>query len=229
MSAIQVKNLMAGYGSTQVINGVNFSVDPGQAISIFGHNGVGKSTLLKALMGLLKNHDGEVFINGQLVSKMPTHLITKQGVSYAAQEHAIFPEHTVEDNLKIAARFAGYADFEPLFEIFPRIKARMAQRVDTLSGGEHKMLLAVRTLGTARTVAILDEIVEGVQPSYLKLFQEGIIQAKSRGVSIVMVEQHVGFSLPIAENFLVMERGTIVESGKVDEGTPGVLEKYLTI
>lgn len=229
MSVLKVSGLSTGYGSTQVLSGVSFALDQGSVLSVFGRNGVGKTTLLRGILGLLPVSEGDVEIMGRSVRGRPTHQIIREGVAFAAQEQSIFPDHTVRANLEIADRVAGRGNIESLLDQFPRIRERLDQKAGTLSGGEQKMLLAVRTLGTARTLAILDEIVEGVQPNLLAMFQEAIVSARARGLSILLVEQHLGFALPLSDQFLVISGGRVVDEGPVTTRTADDVRQHLIL
>jgi len=229
MKVLTVKDLEAWYGSTQVLNQISFEIHSGQVLSVFGHNGVGKTTLLRTILGLTKSRRGIIQVDGVNILKFPTHEIVRLGISYAPQESAVFAEETVRSNLELSSRFMDFDCFDEMMEIFPRIHERLDQKVGTLSGGEQKMLLAVRTLGTAKKLAVLDEIVEGVQPSYLSLFQRSIKAATRRGVCVLMVEQHINFALPISDDFMVLQRGRVIANGLVGDMTSTILEKHLTI
>lgn len=229
MSLLEVRNLSTGYGTTRVLSDVSLSLTEGRVMAIFGRNGVGKTTLLRAILGLLPDTEGSVQLDGVEIRSMPTHQIVRRGVAYAAQEQGLFPDHTVLENLQIAMRGSRSNHLEALLDDFPRIRERGSQVAGTLSGGEQKMLLAVRTLATARRVAILDEIVEGVQPSLLAMFQQAIRHARERGLSILLVEQHLAFALPVSDDYLVISGGTVVESGRVTDQTASDIEQHLVL
>lgn len=229
MSLLEVRDLSTGYGSTRVLENVNLSLEPGSVMTIFGRNGVGKTTLLRSILGLLPDTRGSVRLDGTEITQMPTHQIVRRGIAYAAQEQGLFPDHTVLENLQIAMRGSRSNHLEDLLNDFPRIREREGQVAGTLSGGEQKMLLAVRTLATAQRLAILDEIVEGVQPSLLSMFQQAIRHASERGLSVLLVEQHLAFAMPISTDYLVISGGTVVESGRVTERTATDIERHLVL
>ncbi|MSO26496.1 MAG: ATP-binding cassette domain-containing protein [Candidatus Nanopelagicales bacterium] len=229
MTGLEVEHLGTGYGTTQVVTDVSLSVEPGQIVAIFGRNGVGKTTLLRGIMGYLPLSCGRVLLDGEPISGKRTHVIVRAGVGYAAQERSIFSDLTVETNLKLARQGGDNREEEAMLNCFPRIRERMTQKAGTLSGGEQKMLIAVRTLANASRVAILDEIVEGVQPGLLGMFQEAVRRASSRGLSILLVEQHLNYALPLAHDFIVMSSGRVVEAGPVTGSSREQIERHLVL
>ena len=229
MTGLEVEHLGAGYGTTQVVADVSLSVEPGQIVSVFGRNGVGKTTLLRAIMGYLPLSSGRVLLDGEPISGKRTHVIVKSGVGYAAQERSIFSDLTVETNLKLARRSSDNREEEAMLDCFPRIRERMTQKAGTLSGGEQKMLIAVRTLANASRLAILDEIVEGVQPGLLGMFQDAVRRASGRGLSILLVEQHLNYALPLSHEFIVMSSGRVVDAGPVTGSSREQIERYLVL
>lgn len=229
MTLLQLRGVSAAYGSTRVLSDVDLTIPAGSVTTVFGRNGVGKTTLLRAIVGLLKDKTGSITLDDREIGRLDTHQIIRMGVSYAAQDQALFPDHTVRDNLEIACRTRRSNHLELLLEDFPRIRERQSQVAGTLSGGEQKMLLAVRTLATAERLAILDEITEGVQPNLLPMFQRAIEHARARGLSVLLVEQHLAFAMPISDDYLVISGGGVAEAGPVTKTTPHDIERHLVL
>jgi len=229
VSAIAVHELVAGYGSTQILHGVSLEVGPGETVAVFGRNGVGKSTLLRAVLGFLPTR-GSVSLFGRKVTGWPTHRRIGLGVAYAPQERTIFAELTVRENLSVAAsdRLAA-SRLAELFDLFPRLRERLGQRAGTLSGGEQKMLVLTRALATGAPLLLLDEIVEGVQPNLVAEFSAFLERERERGTSLLIVEQNLDFALPLADRYLVMAGGRFLEEGRVSPASRTVIEGHLTL
>lgn len=229
MTSLLTKDLCAGYGSTQILRQVSLEVGDGELVVVLGRNGVGKTTLLRTALGYLRPIAGSVTLGGADITGWPTHRIIRQGVGYAGQGNSVFVDLTVGDNLEIAMKRGDGQRLEELLLLFPRIRERSHQRAGTLSGGEQKILLLTRALASARRLVVLDEISEGVQPSLLPDFQQAIRATQQRGVSVLLVEQNLGFALTIADRFYVMSGGLVVEEGVVDEATPERVNAHLVL
>lgn len=229
MTSLATEDLCAGYGSTQILRDVSLEVGDAEVVVLLGRNGVGKTTLLRTALGYLSPTGGSVRLGGADVTGWSTHRIIRQGVAYAGQDNSVFVDLTVSDNLEIAMKRGDKQQLEELLELFPRIRDRSHQRAGTLSGGEQKILLLTRTLATGHGLAVLDEISEGVQPSLLPAFQQAIRAARQRGMSVLLVEQNLGFALDLADRFYVMSGGMVVEEGLVDEATPERVNEHLVL
>lgn len=208
----------SGYGQTNVISGVSFSLAPGETLAILGKNGMGKSTLLKMLMGYLKNRGGRVTLEGRDITNRAPHLNARDAISFTPQEFTIFQELSVEENLRLgvpsdrdfAERFAAVKSY------FPVIGERLRQRAGTLSGGEQKMLLLTRALVSRPKLMLVDEISEGLQPSVVLRVADVLRAAnKELGISVLLVEQNLRFALSVADRYAILKLGEIVETGKV--------------
>lgn len=229
MSAVSIRDLVAGYGSTRILHGLTLEIASGEAVALFGRNGVGKSTLLRSVLGFLPAR-GEVTLLGSRVTGWSTHRRIRLGVAYAPQERTLFAELTVRENLSFAMRGPRSASrLAELLEIFPRLGERVQQRAGTLSGGERKMLLLVRALMVRAPLVILDEIVEGVQPNLVHEFRTILARERERGTTLVLVEQNLEFALPLADRYVVMAGGRFVDDGDVDDESRGVLQRHLTL
>lgn len=215
--SLAIENLSSGYGKTIVLWDVNFKIEPGSITCLLGLNGVGKTTLLKTVMGLLPIQAGNINFKGESLKNLKPHSIASKGIAYAPQDTALFPDLTVEENLKVAYR--RQEGFEPALQQaltpFPVLKERRSQRAGTLSGGEQKMLFIARALLVSPKLILLDEISEGVQPSILEQIQTTLTEVNRRNqTTIVLVEQNIRFALGIADYFLVMKQGRIVVQGE---------------
>ncbi len=231
--ALAVEALEGGYGESAVLHGVSLEVGSGEIFAILGKNGMGKTTLLKTIMGLLPPRGGRVEVLGQTVTGWAPYRITRLGVSYVPQEKAIFQDLSVEENLRLALREP--ADFaERLGAVarwFPVLEARRRQRAGTLSGGEQKMLLIGRALLTRPRLVLVDEITEGLQPAMVTRLGEVLAEERrGRGTAIVLVEQNVAFALALADRYAVLKLGTVVETGRTaDAGARASIERHLVI
>ncbi len=216
---LALQALRCGYGQATVIRDVSLSIARGEAVALLGKNGMGKSTLLKGIMGFLPRQGGSVALAGEVLAAGQPHILAALGVAYAPQEKAVFQDLSVEQNLRIAVpdghrfrdgleRIAGY---------FPFIPQRLRQRAGTLSGGEQKMLILGRALMTLPRLLLLDEITEGLQPTVIERIS-GVLQAERKASSIAMliIEQNVEFALRTADRFAVLELGEIGAQGRAD-------------
>jgi branched-chain amino acid transport system ATP-binding protein len=226
MTAVAIAGLGGGYGESPVLHDVTLDVAEGEIFAILGKNGMGKTTLLKTVMGLLPARGGRVAVLGQDVSGWPAYRITRLGVSYVPQEKSMFQDLSVEENLRLALRdVSTYGErLERVAQWFPILKARHRQRAGTLSGGEQKMLLIGRALLTRPRLILVDEISEGLQPAMITRLQEVLAQERrEHGITVVLVEQNVGFALALADRYAVLKTGTVVESGRA--GSAGARER----
>lgn len=214
-----VQALRCGYGQATVVRDVSLSIEPGEAVALLGKNGMGKSTLLKGIMGFLPRQGGSVTLDGESLSAGRPHTLAALGVAYAPQEKAVFQDLSVEQNLRIAVpdkhRFRD--GLERIAAHFPFIAQRLRQKAGTLSGGEQKMLILGRALMAQPRLLLLDEITEGLQPTVIERIS-GVLQAEKKASSIAMliIEQNVEFALRTANRFAVLERGEIGAQGRTD-------------
>jgi ABC-type branched-subunit amino acid transport system ATPase component len=230
---LAVGGLEGGYGSSPVLHGVTFHIGPGEIFGVLGKNGMGKTTLLRTIMGLLPVRCGQIEVLGKNVTGWPPYRITRLGVSYVPQEKSIFQDLSVDENLRLALRVPSSFE-ERLAAVagwFPFLATRRQQRAGTLSGGEQKMLLIARALLTRPHLVLIDEISEGLQPAVISLFQEILAEERrSHGTSIVLVEQNVQLALALADRYAVLKLGRIVETGSAnDTGAQKTIERHLVI
>lgn len=218
--ALHVEQLTSGYGEAMVLRDVSFSLPSGEVLAILGKNGMGKSTLLKTVMGFLPVKSGEIRIFGERTTGLAPHRMTRRKVSYSPQDQAIFQDLTVDENLRLSLRRdRGYeSELERVAGFFPFLAGRRRQRAGTLSGGEQKMLLVARALLSRPQLMLVDEITEGLQPSVIQRLADVLrTEMRSFGVAILLIEQNVGFALSVADRYAVLTRGEIVDGGLVGQ------------
>ncbi|MCX6017758.1 MAG: urea ABC transporter ATP-binding subunit UrtE [Chloroflexi bacterium] len=230
---LEVKNLQVNYGESVIINGVSMSVPSGQVVCLMGRNGVGKTTLLKALMGVLKPRAGSITFDGQDMTKMPIHQRARGGIGYVPQGRGIFPYLTVYENLCMGFESApgaviDHARVEELYVTFPVLKQMSRRVAGTLSGGQQQQLAIARALVRRPRLLLLDEPTEGIQPSIMHEIEDVIVSLQQRGdMAILLVEQFVDFALGVAEYYYVMQTGQIVSEGSVKEFQQDTAKEYL--
>jgi len=214
--ALQVSGLTSGYKSSVVLRDLSLSVGAGEALALLGKNGMGKSTLLKSIMGFLPKRQGTVRLHSHDISRMAPHRICRAGLGYAAQEQALFADLSVRDNLSLGLESDHLFGerFQPLEALFPVFRSRLAQYAGSLSGGEQKMLLVARTLMSRAGVMLFDEITEGLQPSVIEAIGEALKwERQQRGTAMLIVEQNVSFALDVADRYLVLKQGEVIDEG----------------
>jgi len=229
MPGLEIKNLTAGYGKTMVLRNLSINVEKGEIICVLGRNGVGKSTLLKSIMGVVPVSEGQITYQAEDLTNKPSHMIAQKGLAYAAQEAAIFPELTVEQNLIVGSKSIDKSILDDVYEIFPILSQRLRQKAGTLSGGEKKMLLMARSMIRNSNLLILDEITEGVQPSIIDRIQQALTLLKTKGTSVLLVEQNVDFALKVADKYALMNNGEIIEFDSVENAVKEKIESNLAI
>ena len=211
---LEVTGLVAGYGQVTVLRGVNFRAEAGQITCLMGRNGVGKSTFLKCLMGLVPISQGSIRLNGTALERLAAHEVPRRGLAYVPQGRRLFGPLTVAENLAIGGLVQGNdaATLARVLTLFPRLKERMSQTAQTLSGGEQQMLAIARALCLAPKVLLLDEPTEGLQPSMIALIQAAVLTLKAEGVAVVLVEQRVDAVLKLADRVSFMQGGEVKET-----------------
>jgi ABC-type branched-subunit amino acid transport system ATPase component len=230
--ALEVENLCVRYGDAIALSGVSFSVEPGKALVVLGANGAGKSSLARALSGLVAPSAGTVRFGGNDITGWPAHRIRRAGMVHLPEGRGVFRELSVLDNLRMAAshvegRQARAHALQTAFEIFPALDARRRQKAALLSGGEQQMLSLARALATTPTMLIADEMSLGLAPKMVDLVFEGLERARQAGITVVMIEQYVHRALAFADDCLVLQRGETVWHGPAKEAGTEVLRHYL--
>jgi branched-chain amino acid transport system ATP-binding protein len=228
MTVLALEGFGCGYGQAEVIHQVDLRIEAGEALALLGKNGMGKSTLLKGIMGFLPPMGGSVSFVGEPLPAGVPHLLAARGIAYAQQEKAVFQDLTVAENLSVAVpdKARLKRGLERIGTYFPFIPQRLRQKAGTLSGGEQKMLILGRALMAEPRLMLIDEITEGLQPSVIERIA-GVLQAERRASNIAMllVEQNVAFALKTADRFAILERGELGEQGRTD--VPGALAMIL--
>lgn len=232
---LQVDGIDVFYGASQILFGVSFEVMKGQSLALLGRNGAGKSTTMKAIIGLAPPKRGSVAVGGQGVQKLSADRIARKGIGFVPEDRQIFPEHSVEDNLKIGSKagLGGRIDWnlEKIYAVFP-ILASMRERLGgRLSGGEQQMLTIARTLMGNPEVLLLDEPSEGLAPIIVEKIGELIQHLRGMGTTLVVAEQNMHFCLDIASHVAVIDKGHIVYRGSIDElrANDDVKKRYLAV
>lgn len=217
---LSVEGLTSGYGTAAVLRNISLSVSKGEIVVVLGKNGMGKSTLLKTIMGFISPFSGTVSLDGDDVTNIRPHMMARSGVAHTPQEHTLFPDLTVEENLRlgVASNRLFHERLPSLETLFPRMLERLKQRAGTLSGGEQKMLLMSRGLIAQPKLMLIDEVSEGLQPAMVDRMGEVLIRARDElGIAVLLVEQNLDFALSVANRFMVLKLGEIVEQGDVDD------------
>jgi branched-chain amino acid transport system ATP-binding protein len=212
-ATIRASGLHAFYGESHILHGVDFEVGTGEVVALLGRNGAGRTTTLRALLGLINNRTGSVLINGQEAIGLPPHKIARLGVGYCPEERGIYASLSTEENLLLPPLLnTNGLSLEDIYTLFPNLKERRATQGTRLSGGEQQMLAVARILRTGARLLLLDEISEGLAPVIVQGLAETILELRRRGYTILMVEQNFRFAAPLADRFYVMERGRMAHS-----------------
>jgi len=229
---LEVANLQGWYGESHVLHGVNFHVDEGEVVTLLGRNGAGRTSTLRAIMGLIGRRTGSVKVHGQQTIDFPTHRIARLGIGYCPEERGIFSSLSAEENLLLPPTLAGGGmSIEEIYTLFPNLRERAGSQGTRLSGGEQQMLAVARILRTGARLLLLDEISEGLAPVIVEKLTEMVTMLRQRGYTIVMVEQNFRFAAPLADRFLVMEHGEVVQEFRQAElaGQMASLHEYLGV
>ncbi len=229
---LRLENLHAWYGESHVLHGVNMTVSEGEVVSLLGRNGAGRTTTLRAIMGLTGRRSGSVRLFGQEAVKLPPHKVARLGVGYCPEERGIFASLSAQENLMLPPVIAeGGMGVDEIHAMFPNLAERAASPGTRLSGGEQQMLAVARILRTGARLLLLDEISEGLAPVIVQKLADMILGLKARGYTIVLVEQNFRFAAPLADRFYVMEHGAIVRECRQDElqAHMGMLQEFLGV
>lgn len=229
---LQVSGLHAYYGESHVLHGVDCHVGRGEVVTLLGRNGAGRTTTMRALLGLVGERSGSVLINGRETIGLPPHRIARLGIGYCPEERGIYASLSTEENLELPPAVApGGMSVEEIYAMFPNLKERRASRGSHLSGGEQQMLALARILRTGARLLLLDEISEGLAPVIVQALGRTIQRLREQGYTIVMSEQNFRFAAPLADRFYIMERGRIVEGFASSElqARMALLHQYLGV
>lgn len=229
---LEVDNLETKYGLSQVLFGISLCVDTAESVCVLGRNGVGKSTTLNSIMGVVKPHSGIVHFNGENVAGLPAFKIARKGMTLVPQGRHIYPNLSVKENLIIARRNSVEGktewDLNRIYELFPILKDRGSQMGVLLSGGEQQMLAIARGLIQNPKLLVLDEICEGLAPIVCQQLQEVIQELRRCGVSILLAEQSVKFAMSVSDRCYIIEKGAVVFQGKTSEIPNEIIVKHLS-
>lgn len=231
---LEVTDLASGYGDETVLQGVNLNIKRGEIVAVIGRNGVGKTTLMRTLSGLLKPRRGKIQLSGQDVTGDSANLRARSGIGYIPQGREVFPELTVRENLivgEVAGAGRSTADYDKVYQFFPILKERARQRAGTLSGGQQQQLAIARAMIANPCLMLLDEPSEGIQPSIIKDIARHVraVNAQTQ-MAVLLVEQNLDLIVAMAERGYVMEKGRLVAELSRDEVTSRAkVRNYLTI
>jgi branched-chain amino acid transport system ATP-binding protein len=232
--ALEIKDLQAWYGESHVLHGVDMVVQPGEVVTLLGRNGAGRTTTMRAILGLTGARKGSIRVNGTETIGMPTYRIAHLGIGYCPEERGIFASLSAEENLMLPPALKGAGQgmsVDEIYAMFPNLAERRHSQGTRLSGGEQQMLAVARILRTGAKLLLLDEISEGLAPVIVQALARMITMLRGKGYTIVMVEQNFRFAAPLADRFYVMEHGRIVErfdAAQLDEKMP-VLHELLGV
>ena len=209
---LEVKDLHGWYGESHVLHGVNFHVNEGEVVTLLGRNGAGRTSTMRSIMGLIGARKGSIKVRGVETIGMATHRIARLGLGYCPEERGIFSSLSCEENLMLPPTLAeGGMSVEQIYTMFPNLRERASSQGTRLSGGEQQMLAVGRILRTGAKLLLLDEISEGLAPVIVQKLAEMVIALRQQGYTIVMVEQNFVFAAPLADRFMVMEHGQVIQ------------------
>ncbi|MGI8335345.1 urea ABC transporter ATP-binding subunit UrtE [Actinomadura scrupuli] len=230
---LEVTGLEAAYGRARVLFGVDVSVPAGALMCVMGRNGVGKTTLLNSIMGVLAPAAGTVVFDGRDVTRMKTFERVRLGMGYVPQGHETFPQLTVWENLQVTLEATGHRDraaIDEALEVFPRLTGLLKRRSGFLSGGQQQQLAIARALVTRPRMLILDEPTEGIQPSIVIEIEEAIERLhREKGISVLLVEQYLELALRLADAFVILEGGVVQHSGSAEDLRDDKVKRLLAI
>jgi branched-chain amino acid transport system ATP-binding protein len=228
-AVLEFDDIVCGYGDTMVLRGLGGAVRPGRVLGVLGRNGVGKTTLMRALAGFLPLQRGRVGFGGRDLARVPPHQRLGLGIAYAPQEDVVFGELSVQENLWLHLNDRDAARYAESLRMFPRLSERLGQRAGSLSGGERKLLSFTRTMGLGAALSILDEPSEGVQPENIDRMAALVRSRKAAGASFVIVEQNLEFLLAVADDLMAIDHGECLLAGEAGRFGREALERHLMV
>ena len=212
MPFLEVKDVHGWYGESHVLHGVNFHVNEGEVVTLLGRNGAGRTSTMRAIMGLIGTRKGSIKVRGTETIGLAPHRIARMGLGYCPEERGIFSSLSAEENLMLPPTLApGGMSVEQIYVMFPNLRERANSQGTRLSGGEQQMLAVARILRAGAKLLLLDEISEGLAPVIVQKLAEMVVALRKQGYTIVMVEQNFVFAAPLADRFMVMEHGQVIQ------------------
>ena len=229
--ALEVEGIHTYYGESHVLHGISLRVDPGEVLAILGRNGMGKTTLVRSIVGFPPPRAGHVRYQDADITRLPSFRMVELGMALVPQGRRVFPSLSVQENLEVARRGTGRWSLEQVYALFPRLRERAANRANKLSGGEQQMLAIGRALMSNPELLLLDEPTEGLAPLLVREVGRVIAELKRSGLSILLVEQNLALALSVADRVHVLSRGQIVHTGTPGElmGNEDVKTRYLGV
>ena len=229
--ALEVEGVHTYYGESHVLQGVSLRVDPGEVLAILGRNGMGKTTLIRTIVGFTPPREGRVLYEGTETTRLPPFRMVALGMALVPQGRRVFPSLSVRENLDVARRGEGRWSLEQVYALFPRLRDRAGNRANKLSGGEQQMLAIGRALMSNPDLLLMDEPTEGLAPLLVREVGRVITELKRSGLSILLVEQNLALALSVADRVHVLSRGQIVHTGTPAElmGNDDVKTRYLGV
>jgi urea transport system ATP-binding protein len=217
---LRLRNLTCGYGRTPVVHDVSLDIEPDEVVAVMGHNGAGKTTLLRAVVGLIPVMSGTIEFDGDTINRKPANLRVKAGMAYVPQGQQCFAHLTAGENLRLVAdgRTHGKALIDTQLDRFPALRGLLNRQAGLLSGGQRQQLAIARALITEPRLLILDEPTEGIQPNVVAEIESTIVDLARDGLSVLLVEQHLGFALQAAARFSVLRSGRVASTGATGDG-----------
>lgn len=229
---LELSQLDAFYGNSRALQGITLSVGDGELLSILGRNGVGKTTLMRSILGLMDRTTGSMTFNGRDISALPTHRRAKSGIAYVPQGRGILPRFTVRENLVLgtfATGKAGEMD-DWVFDLFPILKEFLGRQGGNLSGGQQQQLAIARALLAQPKIMLLDEPTEGIQPNIVEQIEDVIVRLnRERGITVILVEQNVEFARRASNRFALLEKGRVVAKGAIAELTDDLIHRHMAV
>jgi urea transport system ATP-binding protein len=233
---LQIESIRAGYGESRVLRDVSLEIPAGHAMCLIGRNGVGKTTLIKSIMGLVKVRSGRMLLDGQDVTSKRPEERARLGVGYVPQGRGIFPHLSVFENILMGFESRSHLtstqhqdSLEEVYELFPVLRDMRQRVAGALSGGQQQQLAIARALVSKPRLLLLDEPTEGIQPSIVQLIEEVLIRLHQRGIALLLVEQFVDFAVAICDEYVVLDRGSVIEQGAVAALDQAVIDEYLAV
>lgn len=233
---LKIEDLYTNYGAVHALKGISLEVNEGEIVCLIGSNGAGKTTLVNSIMGIVKSNGGRITFDGKDITHEPAHAMTKAGIGISPEGREVFPELTVEENLRIGAFIVKDQNqikeaYERVYALFPRLEERISQQAGTLSGGEQQMLAVGRALMSNPKLILLDEPSLGLAPNFVEMIFDMIRRINQQGVTVLLIEQNANMALQVSKRAYVLENGIVSMSGKAGDvaADPMVKKAYLGI